>query len=91
MASARLVLTTKVGAMEERLKGCENQFWFDINNLNSLKNLIKDLNELDSIDVQRIALQNRNRYIENYRAEVIKSQYKNAIFSLINLTKKENI
>ncbi|WP_412560340.1 glycosyltransferase family 4 protein [Winogradskyella sp. MIT101101] len=91
MASARLVLSTKVGAMEERLKDCENQFWFNVNNLDTLKSLIDRISAFYPEDIERIAIGNRKRYLEKYKMETIKSQYKSAIFNLLNHPRKESV
>jgi len=84
MVSARLVISTNVGAMPDRLSGCKNQFWFDINNLNTLENLLKEVKDLDSSKIEEITIENRKRYIEKYKKDVIESQYKNVIFNLLN-------
>jgi glycosyltransferase involved in cell wall biosynthesis len=84
MASARIVISTKVGAMLDRLKGCENQFWFDIDNSESLKSVLDTIKSFNSQKIESIAEENRNRYVEKYKMANIKSQYKNAIFNLLN-------
>ncbi len=84
MASARLVISTKVGAMQDRLKGCKNQFWFDINNLETLQNLLDDVKGLDLSIIEKITVENRKRYLKKYKKDVIQSQYKNVIFNLLN-------
>ena len=84
MASARLVISTNVGAMPDRLSGCKNQFWFDINNLDTLENLLKEVKDLDLSKIEETAIENRKRYIEKYKKDVIQSQYKNVIFNLLN-------
>lgn len=84
MASARIILSTKVGAMPERLQGATNQFWFQINDDDSLLRCIGAIEMLDSHQLREIALENRAVYLKNYREKEIRSQYKNAIFKLIN-------
>jgi glycosyltransferase involved in cell wall biosynthesis len=83
MASARLVISTKVGAMPDRLEGCKNQFWFDINNIKTLEAIINHIKKLDASEIKETALENRKRYISKYRKEIIQNQYKNAIFKLL--------
>jgi glycosyltransferase involved in cell wall biosynthesis len=84
MASARLIISTKVGAMEDRLKDSANQFWFNINEEASYTQLIEKLQGMKSTAIEKTANQNRAIYIKNYKQKEIKSQYKNAIFNLIN-------
>ncbi|MUU77650.1 glycosyltransferase family 4 protein [Winogradskyella endarachnes] len=83
MAAAKLVVSTKVGAMEERLKGLENQFWFNINSPETLEKVLQFILKLNSETIEKIALENRRRYVEKYKMTMIKSQYKNAIFKLL--------
>lgn len=83
MASARLVISTKVGAMPNRLEGTKNQFWFDIKDIKSFEDIIGYLSRLSRAEIQDIANSNRERYLENYTMANIKNQYKNAIFKLL--------
>ena len=84
MACARLVISTRVGAMPSRLTGCKNQFWFDINNLETLELALNYIKTINSSEIEEIALENRAKYLDKYQMSVIKNQYKNAIFSLFN-------
>lgn len=86
MASARIIISTKVGAMPDRLKHCKNQFWFNINDLKSLERAINTVKDLQSSEIEKIAIENRSRYLEKYKIELIQSQYKNVIFKLLNQT-----
>ena len=84
MASARLILSTKVGAMSDRLEGSKNQFWFNINDPQSLRKVIEDIKKFSASEIKGIAEGNRLKYLEKYKKSHIKSQYKNTIFNLIN-------
>jgi glycosyltransferase involved in cell wall biosynthesis len=75
MASARIILSTKVGAMEERLKNLKNQFWFSINDYISFENLIFKIQKIDKIELIKIASENRNRYVKHFSKEIISQQY----------------
>lgn len=83
MASARLVISTRVGAMPYRLKDALHQFWFNVNCMDSLDDIINKIQNLNSEEINVIALENRAIYVANYKQTVIESQYKKAIFSLI--------
>jgi NDP-sugar pyrophosphorylase family protein len=65
------------------LSGCKNQFWFDINNLETLEAIINHIKKLDASKIKETAIENRKRYINKYRKEIIQNQYKNAIFKLL--------
>ena len=83
MASARLVISTKVGAMPHRLKEATKQFWLDINNLNTLSDNLDKIKELSADEIKAIAEQNREIYLSNYAQTIIESQYKKTIFNLV--------
>jgi glycosyltransferase involved in cell wall biosynthesis len=83
MAAARLIISTKVGAMPHRLKNTLNQFWFEIDNPESLLNVISEIKSLTSNEIEKIANQNRDKYIADYKKSTIRNLYKNTIFNLI--------
>ena len=84
MASARLIISTKVGAMEDRLKDGLNQFWFNINDEASFRQIIDRIIKMETDTILKITKQNRAIYMRNYQQKEIRSQYKKAIFNLIN-------
>lgn len=75
MAAGKLILSTKVGAMMERLTATKNQFWFDSGDENSLLNLIHKLSLLHSEELNLIREGNRKVYLENYSINSISSNY----------------
>ncbi|MBO3116690.1 glycosyltransferase family 4 protein [Winogradskyella sp. DF17] len=84
MASARLVISTSVGAMPERLAGLQNQFWFNIYDEESFKQMLNMLRSLTLDQIETIALENRKRYLARYKREAIENLYKKVIFRLQN-------
>ncbi|MCA0131975.1 glycosyltransferase family 4 protein [Winogradskyella alexanderae] len=83
MASGRIILSTKVGAMPERLENLKNQFWFRVGDMESLKSNLVKIQCLKAEEIEKIAYQNRECYLQKYTVEQIKSQYKNAIFKAL--------
>lgn len=75
MASARIIISTNVGAMKERLNGLSNQFWFSINDFNSFETVIKIWQELKEAELKKIANDNRNRYQKEYSIKKIRKLY----------------
>ena len=75
MAAGKLILSTKVGAMMERLTATKNQFWFDSGDENSLLNLIHKLSLLHSEELNLIREGNRKVYLEKYSINSISSNY----------------
>jgi glycosyltransferase involved in cell wall biosynthesis len=72
MASSRLIISSKTGAMMERLP--HNPFWFD-NNENSLLKQINKVCALDENEIIQLSQENRARYLSNYSIDKISKQY----------------
>jgi glycosyltransferase involved in cell wall biosynthesis len=69
--------------MPNRLEDSNNKFWFNINELQSFKDVIATLIKLKPEEIQEIAKSNRQIYLNKYRVDTIKNQYKNTIFKLL--------
>ena len=78
MAAGKLIVSTKVGAMQERLKGIKS-FWFTIENVSSLETCIEAINSLTENEFRQISLQIQERYKSKYSTEAIASNYKVAL------------
>lgn len=75
MASGKLIFSTRVGAMEERLKKTENNFWFDINDESTFLELHERLKNTSLEIIKEIREKNRKIYLENYAIESVSNQY----------------
>lgn len=84
MAAGKIIISTKVGAMEKRLEGTRNDFWIDQNNLSeSLFNIIKIISSLNNLELEKIGESNRNKYFQNYSFEITKIRYINTIKNVL--------
>lgn len=72
MASGKIIVSTDVGAMKDRLQGTKNDFWFDINQINELKTIFGKLN---SLDLEAIGKSNREKYLKEYQFKAIRDKY----------------
>lgn len=72
MASARLIISAKTGAMMERLPN--NPFWFD-NNVNSLLSQIKKVSAMEENEIIQLSNENRARYLKFYSMKNVSRQY----------------
>ncbi|WP_111683860.1 glycosyltransferase family 4 protein [Winogradskyella tangerina] len=81
MAAGLPIVSAKTGAMPERLP--TNEFTFD-NTVESLNRTIQKVKDLKAEKITQISEFNRNRYLENYSVDEIRSQYKSAIFTVLN-------
>lgn len=75
MASGKLIISTRVGAMEDRLLGTLNNFWFDISDTDTLVNQIQAISNMESNEVICIKENVRQHYIENYSVNRISKKY----------------
>lgn len=74
MAAGKIIISTKVGAMEERLDGL-NSFWFQIEKLSTLELTISQVKFLSEYEKTRISNSLRKRYVNNYSLEAISEKY----------------
>jgi len=77
MAAGKIILSTKVGAMMERLEQTPNQFWFDINDQDSLLNEVSTIEHKNQDQILNIRKQVRDRYIKQYSEKKIAASYLN--------------
>jgi len=83
MAAGKIIISTKVGAMEDRLFSTENDFWIDINEKKSINLSIEIIEQLKQADLVKIAEINRQVYVKKYSFATIKSQYLALIDNII--------
>ncbi len=84
MAAGKIIISTKVGATQERLEDTDNQFWFDINDPQSLLDTIKSVESLYQDELVRVKRQVRERYLAKYSNAEIASQYIRVVKELLN-------
>jgi glycosyltransferase involved in cell wall biosynthesis len=82
MAAQKLIVSTKVGAMEERLKGL-NSYWFDIENLSSLQTCINQINDLSLDQYRQEVTQLKSKYLQEYSLNAIASKYKKLLLKIL--------
>ena len=79
MAAGKIILSTKVGAMLDRLVGTKNNFWFDVEDEATLATKIRELQKLNSQEITAIAKSVRTKYLENYTSKTITFEYQKQI------------
>lgn len=75
MAAGKIIVSTKVGAMEDRLGQTANQFWFDINDAKSLLRVISIIENLNKDTVVTIREELRAVYKTKYSQKEIAKNY----------------
>jgi glycosyltransferase involved in cell wall biosynthesis len=75
MAAGKMIISTDVGAMKERLENSDKSFWFKWNDLNTLKKAINQLESYSSEELSIISNDMRSLYNNNYSFDFIKKKY----------------
>jgi glycosyltransferase involved in cell wall biosynthesis len=75
MASGRIIISTKVGAMKERLEGTGNNFWFEYDDRASFGDALSLVRNLTKEEVKSTAAKLRRKYKANYSEEIISKRY----------------
>ncbi|MGY5850403.1 glycosyltransferase family 4 protein [Salegentibacter sp. F14] len=88
MAAGKIILSTEVGAMPERLANTNNDFWFEADNGESFKKQFEKIKNLTDAEVYRISEQNRNTYIERYSKTAVSKQYYKCITDILKNNSK---
>lgn len=84
LAAGKIIVSTRVGAMPERLRFSENDFWFSEKHVSSITEVIFMLMQFDSGILEKIGILNRNLYLENYSYSIINKNYINAISTILS-------
>lgn len=82
MAAGKIIISTKVGAMEERLKDTINNFWFQIEDLSTLQQVINQIELLNLEQINKIGSELRCKYIQDYSLHATSTQYIEIVKSL---------
>ncbi|TBV25502.1 hypothetical protein DMZ43_11185 [Meridianimaribacter sp. CL38] len=84
MAAGKVIFSTKVGAMEERLTSVSSPFWFSIDNLKTLDLCMSQLKAMQHESVIELRHQLRRIYVEHYKADYIAKQYVKLVSEFLN-------
>jgi len=79
LASGKIILTTSVGAMEERCLNQEGVFWFDIRNFESFDKSVNDILRMENDDFINSCLSNRWLYVNRFSFKQLECNYKKII------------
>lgn len=83
MAAGKIVVSTRVGAMPERLKNIYQPFWLD-KDLNNLMSLTTEINNLPIKTINELKVTNREVYIKDYSLAKTKDQYLKLTNEILN-------
>lgn len=74
MAAGKLIISTNVGAMSDRLSNLKS-FWFDIENVSSLQECINEIEDLSIREFEDFSDANRIKYKNEYSFNAIVLKY----------------
>jgi len=75
MCAGKIVISTRVGAMHERMQETLNDFWFEYGNFESFKKVFLEIKGLNDSEVRKISTSLRGKYIKEYSIQEIGNQY----------------
>ncbi|WP_264566713.1 glycosyltransferase family 4 protein [Flavobacterium sp. N3904] len=84
MASARIIISARTGAMPERMKGTMNNFWFDYNNFESFKKVFLEVKSLNEIQINEISKNLKEKYKMEYCLSKIGNDYLKVVSKFLN-------
>lgn len=83
MCAGKVIISTNVGAMSERLCSTANDFWYSFGDLDSFKKVYIKVKSLRCNEIESISHSLRTNYIKNYSNESIGNQYLKQINELL--------
>ena len=84
MCAGKVILSTKVGAMPERLHATANNFWYDYGDFESFAKAFEAVRSMTAEDQLLIFNSLRERYQSNYTIRHIGEQYQNIVKQTLN-------
>lgn len=75
MAAGKIILSTDVGAMKERLIDTGNNFWFDNENRQTFLDGLGKIKNLTDEEFKAMATNNREKYLDEYQFTSIRRKY----------------
>lgn len=75
MCAGKIIISTRVGAMPERLIQTKNNFWYNYNDYESFKSIFNTVKYLKETKIETISTDLRNHYLENYAKKIIETKY----------------
>lgn len=85
MCAGKTIISTRVGAMEERMHDTLNDFWFDYNDFESFKATFFRVKGLSQLQVEKNAERLKTKYKREYSINKIGDKYLNIVDEILNL------
>lgn len=83
MAAAKIIISTKVGAMPERLNN-SNSFWID-SSVKSISQIIQRTQNVDEFSVNQLSKEIRQTYIANFSTTIVSDKYVDIVDNIVSV------
>ncbi|MHC0447311.1 glycosyltransferase family 4 protein [Flavobacterium sp. 3-218] len=85
MCAAKIIISTRVGAMKERMQGTSNDYWFDYNDFESFKKVFFEVKGLNEAQIRNISAELRNKYKKEYSIGKISDSYLKVVEEVLSV------
>lgn len=85
MCAGKTIISTRVGAMEERMHDTLNDFWFNYNDFESFKAAFFRVKDLNKPQIEKNAERLKAKYKREYSINKIGEKYLNIVDKILNL------
>ncbi|MHB1105154.1 MAG: glycosyltransferase [Lutibacter sp.] len=83
MCAGKIIISTKVGAINERMQGTYNNYLFDYNDFNSFSNVFFKVKNLSNIQINLESFSLREKYKKEYSIKKITEEYLNTVDNIL--------
>lgn len=90
LCASRLLITTRVGAMEERLISISKTFFFNVGDSEGLVKKIIEVKNLNKDEVTQISQEHRDLYEQTFSREHVLERYSDAVKKEMNYHSNKN-
>lgn len=75
MCAGKIVISTRVGAMEERMQESLNDYWFNYGDFESFEKVFFEVKRLNELQIRKVSSSLREKYQKEYSINKIKNKY----------------
>lgn len=83
MCAGKIVISTKVGAMKERMQETLNDYWFDYGDFESFKKVFFEVKGLSQIQINTGSVILKETYIKNFSIKKISEKYLTVVDNIL--------
>lgn len=84
MCAGKIIISTRVGAMSERMQETLNDYWFDYGNFESFKNVFFKVKSLSKTQINYSSIVLKEKYKKEYSINSISEKYISVVDNVLN-------